>query len=118
MDMKLEVLVVPVTDVDRAKRFYQNLGFRPDVDYAADDNYRIIQLTPPGSTASIIIGKGITTVQRGPIDRLLLAVNDIEAARNELLSHGIEVSEAFHDAHGGRGAGFNPDPEARASGTD
>src|SRR6185295_1445035 len=63
-------------------------------------------------------GKGITTVQRGPIDRLLLAVNDIEAARNELLSHGIEVSEAFHDAHGGRGAGFNPDPESRASGTD
>ena len=118
MDMKLEVLVVPVTDVDRAKRFYQNLGFRVDVDYEANKDYRIIQLTPPGSATSVIIGKGITSARRGAIDRLVLAVSDIEAARKELLSHGIEVSEVFHDAGGGLGAGFYAGIEARAPGAD
>ena len=99
MDMKLEVLVVPVTDVDRAKRFYQSLGFRVDIEYANGD-YRIMQLTPPGSPTSIIIGKGITSAPRGPIDRMVLAVQDIVAARKELLSHGVEVSEVFHDVGG------------------
>ena len=118
MDMKLEVLVVPVTDVDRAKRFYQNVGFRLDIDYAANEDYRVLQFTPPGSAASIIIGKGITSAQRGSIDRLVLAVQDIEAAREELRSHGIEVSEVFHDAGGGLGGGFSSGIEGRAPGAD
>jgi len=95
--MRLEVLVLPVSDVDRAKRFYEKLGFRLDVDYAAPDgSYRILQFTPPGSGASIIFGKGVTSAQPGSIDRLLLAVNDIQAARAELVSKGVEV-EVFHD---------------------
>jgi len=119
MDMKLEVLVVPVTDVDRAKTFYLNLGFRLDIDYAAPGGeYRILQFTPPGSPASIIFGKGVTSVQREPIDRMLLAVSDIEATRAELLSRGIAVGEVFHDAAGGLGAGFNPRGEAHAPGPD
>ncbi len=117
MDMKLEVLVVPVTDVDRAKCFYQKLGFRVDVDYANAD-YRILQLTPPGSSTSIILGKGITSAQPGSIDRLVLVVYDIEATREELLSHGVEVTEVFHDAGGGLGAGFYADVEKRAAGMD
>ena len=118
MDMKLEVLVVPVTDVDRAKRFYLNLGFRLDVDYVANQNFRVIQLTPPGSAASIILGKGITSARPGSIDRLVLAVYDIEAARDHLLSHGVEVSELFHDAGGGLGGGFYARLEERAPGAD
>ena len=110
MDMKLEVVVVPVSDVDRAKRFYEKLGFRLDVDFAANEDYRAVHLTPPGSEASIIFGKGVTSAQPGSIDRLLLAVYDIDAARRELLSHGVEVSEVFHDAGGGLGGGFTQVP--------
>jgi catechol 2,3-dioxygenase-like lactoylglutathione lyase family enzyme len=117
MDLKLEVLVVPVTDVDRAKTFYQSLGFRVDVDYANGD-YRIIQFTPPGSAASIIIGKGIASGRPGPIDRMVLAVSDIVAARAELLSHGVQVGEVFHDAGGGLGGGFTADVQTRAAGPD
>ena len=117
MDLKLEVLVVPVSDVDRAKRFYSNMGFRLDVDYASGE-YRIIQFTPPGSAASIILGKGVTSAEPGSIDRMALAVYDIEAARRELLSHGIEVGEVFHDAGGGLGAGFHIGIEGRAPGPD
>jgi catechol 2,3-dioxygenase-like lactoylglutathione lyase family enzyme len=86
MGKKLEVLVVPVSDVDRAKRFYEKLGFRLDIDYVAKEDYRVIQFTPPGSETSIIFGKGIATAQPGSIDRLVLAVYDIDAARGELLS--------------------------------
>jgi catechol 2,3-dioxygenase-like lactoylglutathione lyase family enzyme len=118
MDMKLEVLVIPVSDVDRAKAFYEKLGFRLDIDYVANENYRIIQFTPPGSAASIIFGKGVTSAQPGSIDRLVLAVYNIDAARGELLSHGVEVSEAFHDADGGLGGGFHAGTEARAPGPD
>ena len=118
MDMKLEVLVVPVSDVDRAKRFYETLGFRLDIDYVANEDYRVIQFTPPGSEASIIFGKGITSAQPGSIDRLVLAVYDIDAARGELLSHGVEVSEVFHDAGGGLGGGFHAGTEARVPGPD
>jgi catechol 2,3-dioxygenase-like lactoylglutathione lyase family enzyme len=118
MDMKLEVLVVPVSDVDRAKHFYEKLGFRLDIDYAANDDYRVIQFTPPGSGASIIFGKGITSARPGSIDRLVLAVYDIDAARSELLSQGVEVSEVFHDAGGSLGAGFFAGTEARAAGPD
>src|SRR5437763_15274828 len=85
MDMKLEVLVLPVCDVDRAKAFYEKLGFRLDIDAGADD-YRVLQFTPPGSDASIIFGKGVTCAQPGSIDRLLMTVPDINAARRELIS--------------------------------
>jgi catechol 2,3-dioxygenase-like lactoylglutathione lyase family enzyme len=119
MNMKLEVLVVPVSDVDRAKAFYEKLGFRLDVDYAAPNgDYRIIQFTPPGSEASIIVGKGITSAQPGSIDRLVMAVYDIDAARKELLSQGVEVSDVFHDVSGGLGGGFHTGTEGRAPGPD
>jgi catechol 2,3-dioxygenase-like lactoylglutathione lyase family enzyme len=116
MDMKLEVVVVPVSDVDRAKDFYKRLGFREDIDVGSH-SYRVVQLTPPGSACSIIFGKGVTAAQPGSIDRLVLAVYDIAAARDELLSHGVEVS-VFHDAGGGLGGGFYAGTEARASGPD
>src|ERR1700722_13265593 len=118
MDMKLEVLVVPVSDVDRAKRFYEKLEFRLDIDYVANEEYRILQFTPPGSEASIIFGKGITSAQPGSIDRLVLVVYDLDAARGELLAHGVEGSEVFHDASGGLGGGFHTGTEARAPGSD
>ena len=117
MDMKLEVVVVPVSDVDRAKDFYKRLGFREDIDYAGSDGYRIVQLTPPGSACSIIFGKGVTSAQPGSIDRLVLAVDDIDAARDALLAHGVEV-RMFHDAGGGLGGGFYARTEARAPGPD
>jgi catechol 2,3-dioxygenase-like lactoylglutathione lyase family enzyme len=118
MDMKLEVSVVPVSDVERAKRFYENLGFRLDVDYAAPDGgYRVIQFTPPGSGTSIIFGKGVTSARPGSIDRLVLAVDDLDATRRELRAHGVE-SEVFHDASGGLGGGFYADAARRAPGPD
>lgn len=117
MDMKLEVLVIPVSDVDQAKGFYEKLGFRLDIDYA-DEGFRIIQFTPPGSGASIIFGKGVTSATPGSIDRLVLAVSDIEAVREELLSRGVEVGEVFHDAAGGLGGGFYADTSRRAAGPD
>jgi catechol 2,3-dioxygenase-like lactoylglutathione lyase family enzyme len=96
MDMKLEVVVVPVSDVDRAKAFYGKLGFRLDIDYARDEQHRVVQFTPPGSEASIHIGKGITSAAPGSVQNLYLIVSDIEKARADLLDHGIEVSEVFH----------------------
>jgi catechol 2,3-dioxygenase-like lactoylglutathione lyase family enzyme len=98
--MKLEVVVVPVTDVDRAKGFYESLGFRMDIDYVDGDDFRVVQFTPPGSECSIIIGKGITTAAPGSLDSLQLVVLDIEAAHADLAAHGVEVSEAFHDEGG------------------
>ena len=117
MDMKLEVVVIPVSDVDRAKDFYKRLGFREDIDYAGGDGYRVVQLTPPGSACSIIFGKGVTSAPPGSIDRLALVVNDIDAARDDLRAHGVEV-RVFHDAGGGLGAGFNADTSKRADGPD
>ena len=117
MDLKLEVVVIPVTDVDRAKEFYKRMGFREDIDLAGSDGYRVVQLTPPGSACSIIFGKGVTAARPGSIDRLVLVVSDIDAARAELLSHGVEVS-VFHDAGGGLGAGFDADIKKRADGPD
>jgi catechol 2,3-dioxygenase-like lactoylglutathione lyase family enzyme len=116
MDLKLEVVVIPVSDVDRAKDFYKRLGFREDID-AGSDGYRVVQLTPPGSACSIIFGKGVTSARPGSIDRLVLAVSDIAAARDELRSHGVEVS-VFHDAGGGLGGGFVAGTQARAAGPD
>ena len=100
MDMKLEALVVPVSDVDRAKAFYEKLGFRLDIDYVANDKFRVIQFTPPNSEASIIFGKGITSAKSGLADSLVLAVEDVEAARADLASRGANVSEVFHYAGG------------------
>lgn len=100
MDMKLEVLVVAVTDVDRAKSFYERLGFRLDIDYAADENFRVIQFTPPSSQASIIFGKGVTSGKSGSADTLILAVDNIDAARDDLIARGANVSEVFHYAGG------------------
>jgi predicted enzyme related to lactoylglutathione lyase len=100
MDMKLEVVVVPVADVDRAKSFYKTLGFREDIDYIAGPDFRVAQFTPPGSECSIIIGNGITTAAPGSVQGLQLVVRDIEAARAELVDRGVDVSEVFHDAGG------------------
>jgi catechol 2,3-dioxygenase-like lactoylglutathione lyase family enzyme len=99
MDMKLEVVIVPVSDVDRAKAFYEKLGFRLDID-VANGNFRGIQFTPPGSEASIIFGKGITSAKPGLPDSLILAVDDVDAARDELIARGVDVSEVFHYAAG------------------
>jgi catechol 2,3-dioxygenase-like lactoylglutathione lyase family enzyme len=100
MDMKLEVLIIPVSDVDRAKAFYEKLGLRLDIDYAPNEDFRVIQFTPPNSEASIIFGKGITSARRGVADSLVLAVEDVDAAREDLIARGVDVSEVFHYAGG------------------
>src|SRR5918911_3824290 len=92
VDMKLEVVTLPVADVDRAKRFYRSLGWRLDADVAAGENFRGVQFTPPHSQASIHFGKGLTAAEPGSVDRLILAVADIDAARNDLISRGVEVT--------------------------
>jgi catechol 2,3-dioxygenase-like lactoylglutathione lyase family enzyme len=97
--MKLEVVVIGVSDVDRAKAFYQNLGWRLDIDIAAGD-FRGVQTTPHDSEASIIFGKGITAAKPGSAPSLVLAVDDLDAARDELVARGVEVSEIFHYAGG------------------
>jgi catechol 2,3-dioxygenase-like lactoylglutathione lyase family enzyme len=99
--MKLEVVLVPVSDVDRAKAFYERLGWRMDIDYVGDEEgFRVVQFTPPGSQCSIIIGDGITAAAPGSYEGLQLTVVDIEAARAELIERGVEVSAVFHDAGG------------------
>jgi len=98
MNMKLEVVIIPVTDVDRAKAFYEKLGFRLDIDIV-NENFRGIQFTPPGSEASIIFGKGITSPRSGSAD-LVLAVDNLDAAREDLIARGVKVSEIFHYAGG------------------
>jgi catechol 2,3-dioxygenase-like lactoylglutathione lyase family enzyme len=122
-DMKLEVVVIPVSDVDRAKRFYGNLGWRLDADFASGDDFRVIQFTPPGSPSSVIFGKNVTAAVPGSAQGLYLIVSDIEAARNDLLARGVKVSEAFHagDAFVGTNEPYlfgrlrvrGPDPEHR-----
>ena len=99
MDMRLEVVVLPVADIDRAKSFYGKLGFREDMDYADDDGYRVVQFTPPGSGASVIFGTGIP-MTASPVQDILLVVRDIEEARAALVKGGAEVSEIFHDSSG------------------
>jgi catechol 2,3-dioxygenase-like lactoylglutathione lyase family enzyme len=111
VDMKLEVLTLPVADVDRALRFYQGLGWRMDADIVRGDAFRAVQLTPLHSACSIAFGKGLTTAAPGSAKRLILAVNDIDAARADFTSRGVEISEVFHLA-GGRVPG--PDPQGRS----
>jgi catechol 2,3-dioxygenase-like lactoylglutathione lyase family enzyme len=97
--MKLEIAIIPVSDVDRAKAFYEKLGFRLDIDYVADENFRALQFTPPQSDASIIFGKGITSAKPGTAE-LVLAVEDVDVAREDLIGRGINASEVFHYAGG------------------
>jgi catechol 2,3-dioxygenase-like lactoylglutathione lyase family enzyme len=112
MDLKLEIVVVPVSDVDRAKRFYEKLGWRLDADIAAGNELRVVQFTPPGSACSFFIGKGLTPAAPGSLQGLYLIVSDIEAARAEIAGRGVEISEVFH---GGGGffykAGREPGPD-------
>lgn len=114
---RLEVVVIPVDDYDRAKDFYVRLGWRVDADVSAG-TYRLMQLTPPGSQTSIIFGTAVTAAPPGSADGLLLAVDDIDRARDDLLMRGVEVSGVFHDAGGGLGGGFHPGDEGRAPGHD
>jgi catechol 2,3-dioxygenase-like lactoylglutathione lyase family enzyme len=97
VDMKLEVVVIPVSDVDRAKAFYGKLGWRLDIDVVAGDDFRAMQFTPPGSGCSIILGTNVTAAAPGSAQGLYLIVSDIGAARNELLRRGVEISEVFHN---------------------
>ena len=100
MDFKLEIVVLPVADVDRAKAFYESLGFRLDADFPGDDGFRVVQLTPPGSAASIIFGDGVTAGAPGSAQGHYLVVDDIIAAREYLAARGVGVSEVYHDAGG------------------
>ena len=114
VDMKFEVTAIPVSDVDRAKRFYGNLGWRLDADFAVGDHFRVVQFTPPGSPASIHFGKGVTSAAPGSAEGLFLVVSDIEAARAELVSRGVDVSEIFHVAGPGHPPIPGLDPERRS----
>jgi catechol 2,3-dioxygenase-like lactoylglutathione lyase family enzyme len=122
MDMKVEVVILPVSDVDRAKRFYQRRGFRLDIDHVSSEDFRVVQLTPPGSECSIIIDNGISSAAPGSVEGLHLVVVDIEAARAELVGRGVEVEEVLHDAgrvvhHAGlKGRVLGPDPEDHSYG--
>jgi catechol 2,3-dioxygenase-like lactoylglutathione lyase family enzyme len=100
VDLKLEVLVIPVSDVDRAKAFYENLNFRLDADFVVNDDFRVVQVTPPGSEASIIFGTGLTTGAPGSVQGLHLIVLDIVEAHADLSRRGVDISEIFHDADG------------------
>jgi catechol 2,3-dioxygenase-like lactoylglutathione lyase family enzyme len=100
VDMKLEIVVIPVSDVDRAKRFYGDLDWRLDADFAAGDDFRVIQFTPPGSGCSVIFGKNVTAAAPGSVKGLYLIVSNIKAARDQLLDRGVAISEIFHDADG------------------
>lgn len=123
VDFKVEIVVLPVSDVDRAKAFYNGLGWREDVDYSGPDDFRVVHFTPPGSAASIIIGKGVTDAAPGSSQGVHVVVDDIVAAHAELVAKGAEPSEIFHDAGGvfhhagttGRVAGPNPDRQSYGS---
>ena len=117
VDLKLEVVVIPVSDVDRAKRFYERLGWRLDADFPGPDNWRVVQMTPPGSPCSIHFGKGITTAAPGSFKNLYLVVSDIGAARADLIEHGANVSETFHFAGFGGPRVPGPEPNGRSYGT-
>jgi len=125
VDLKFEIVVIPVSDPDRAKEFYGRLGWRLDADFDSGNDFRVIQFTPPGSGCSIIFGRNVTGAAPGSAQGLYLIVSDIQAARAELLGHGVEISEVFHDAGGvyagtdepylfGRLRASGPDPDHRS----
>jgi catechol 2,3-dioxygenase-like lactoylglutathione lyase family enzyme len=120
VDLKVEVVILPVTDVDRAKRFYENLGWRVDADFAHGDDWRLVQMTPPGSPCSVMFGKGFTTAAPGSVHGTFLVVEDVAAARVQLTGRGVDVSEVFHfenmllRAAGTKGRVPGPDPEGRS----
>ena len=115
VDMKLEVVVLPVADIERAKRFYGGLGWRLDADISRGDDFRVIQFTPPGSPCSIHFGKGLTSAAPGSVQGTYLVVSDIEVARAELIGHGVNVSEVFHNTPEGRRSGPHPQRGTYAS---
>ncbi|MGZ3421404.1 MAG: VOC family protein [Polyangiales bacterium] len=122
IEEKLEVVVIPVSDVDRSKRFYESLGWRVDGDFAGPDGWRGVQVTPPGSACSIIFGKGVTPTAPGSAQGLFLIVDDIAAARAELIGKGVEVSDVFHFQAGIHVSGTNerepgPDPQGKSYST-
>ncbi|MGA8313215.1 MAG: VOC family protein, partial [Terriglobales bacterium] len=112
--MKIEVVVIPVTDVDRSKAFYTKLGWRLDADFSFDNGFRIVQFTPPGSGCSVQFGTKMTTAAAGSAQGLYLIVSDVEAARKELSARGVEGSEVFHTSK--PGAQFRPESNGRVSG--
>ena len=115
MDVKLEVVILPVSDVDRAKRFYAGLGWREDIDLVAGENFRIVQFTPPGSACSISFGVGVTPAAPGSQQGLLLVTEDIKSTRDEFAERGAEISEDFHGSAGR----FHPEnPSVRQPGPD
>lgn len=114
VDMKLEVVVIPVADVDRAKRFYGGLGWRLDADFIVGDEFRVVQFTPPGSSCSIHFGRGVTSAVPGSARGLYLVVSDIEAARAELVGRDVDASEVFHRAGPGKPPVSGPDPARRS----
>jgi catechol 2,3-dioxygenase-like lactoylglutathione lyase family enzyme len=119
VDLKLEVVILPVSDVDRAKRFYGGLGWRLDADFAAGDDWRVVQFTPPGSPCSIFVGKGITSAVPGSVQGNFLIVDDVAAARADLVTRGADVSEVFHfdgplHVDGTKGRVPGPDPQGRS----
>jgi catechol 2,3-dioxygenase-like lactoylglutathione lyase family enzyme len=114
VDFKLEVVAIPVSDVERAKHFYDSLGWRLDADFVVGDEFRIVQFTPPGSPSSIHFGTGTTSATPGSASGLYLVVSDIEAARAELVDRGVDVSEVFHLAAPGKPPVNGPDPERRS----
>ncbi len=118
MDMKLEVVILPVSDAERAKRFYEGLGWRVDADFSRGDEWRALQLTPPGSPCSVIFGKGVTSAAPGSVQGTFLIVDDIDAARAELNRRGAKVSEVFHfegdlSVTGTKGRATGRDPQNR-----
>jgi catechol 2,3-dioxygenase-like lactoylglutathione lyase family enzyme len=116
-EMKLEVVVLPVADADRAKRFYASLGWREDADFPISEDFRVLQFTPPGSPASIIFGTGVTSAVPGSAGNLVLTVDDIDAARAELIDRGVDVSDVFHGrafSDAGQGRLPGPDPERKS----
>ena len=114
VDMKFEVVIIPVTDVDRSKAFYTKLGWRLDADFPFDNGFRIVQFTPPGSGCSVQFGTKMTTAAPGSAQGLYLIVSDVETARKELSARGVEVSEVFHASK--PGAQFRPHSDGRVSG--
>jgi catechol 2,3-dioxygenase-like lactoylglutathione lyase family enzyme len=116
VDMKFEVIVIPVADVDRSKAFYAKLGWRLDADFPFENGFRVVQFTPPGSGCSVQFGTKITTATPGSAQGLYLVVSDVEAARTELVGRGVEVSEVFHTSK--PGAQFRPESNGRVSGLD